>query len=219
MGLLAALSLAQPKWTSVAGTGTVLRWSVNDTSNLVKVKSRTGAERQFALPQFKFSNGDLFLISLLPLTSSTLLVTHEQGAYIVNSKGRVTAMIGKNRPCQVLVQNGVPRIVNSLSGPFEEPPGNRLVAMGWNGSTISATYKESEYSYFVLLTPTLRRRAAFVFADGPIDSVTSEGRTGWLVKVNAKPGLQTFRVENSGAIRTVREKRVSIFPNHFSEFH
>jgi hypothetical protein len=43
----------------------------------------------YRLKQFEFQNGGYFLNSILPISPRSLLVTHNQGAYIVDERGRV----------------------------------------------------------------------------------------------------------------------------------
>lgn len=190
-------------WQSTPGFGKIRKWQVSDTSDKVRITNVSGKVTSYSLRQYRFKNGDFFLVSLLVLSENKLLVTHEQGGYIVNTKGQVLHEISRKKPIQFVIANGHVRQVASIAGPFEEGPGNRLDARAFNGKTILATYSDADLPYVVLLDTKLRRTHAWLFSGTMIKRVLSEGNIGWRLFFKGGGGV---RISNSGDLTALEFK-------------
>ncbi|HTQ11833.1 MAG TPA: hypothetical protein VMI31_17355 [Fimbriimonadaceae bacterium] len=151
--------------------------------------------------EFEFEAGDDFFESLLTLGDHRLLVTHTQGMFVVNSRGRVVRSLIRQAPKQAIVRNGKIGWVHNLPGPFEEGPGNRLVAKAWNTRTIAATYQDQPSKYLTIISADLRRLVAVYFADSRIVRVAPIGKAGWSIELLRGIRSEFLAIDNNGHVR------------------
>src|SRR5690242_9927486 len=96
----------QPIWTSIPGQGAVRRWSVNDICTRVRIELKKGITKTYRLAQYEFQNGDHIQNSMLVLNDKELIVTHNHGAFIVNTSGKVEHELADSLPKGYKISSG-----------------------------------------------------------------------------------------------------------------
>jgi len=180
---------------SCNGFGHVERWWVNELSNKLKVTYRGGRIRALRLPKFAFANGDFFLNSLLPLDRESLLVTHNQGAYVVNDRGQVLRELSI-RTLEVFDVAGKGVVMERNPNPLDYVS---FRAVSLIGHTIACVCDLTPPT-ILFLDDGLKKGRAYCFLRDQIVKIKSEPRRGWLVTLRYPGQRRTMHIDNKGAL-------------------
>jgi hypothetical protein len=185
-------------WRSTAGLGPVKKWQVDEICYHVRVEWRNGKAKTFELKRFEFEERFFLSVSILPIDSHHLFVTHEQGGFIVDDAGHVSAEYSP-------VQRGHTIDKGFIS--IDRPGGREVILLEplviacYNGSTVIC--REWGNDTVDLLSKKMKWIGSFMFRGWTVKKITPDGHSGWDVNIAKRSKRERIRISNSGQIKAL----------------